>query len=159
MEPSRRWLAVAATLIAMLVPGLALGSSHGCGEASSGYVCGNILVLLTPGADDIAAVIERNGGSADDLDHTFRGMGGPTGDDVYYVVNVPTGTEVEGAARYAADPDVFAAMVNQEELGSTTVPNTAVETDVTPTFPVATVSLLVAIILTATAVLRRHASR
>jgi hypothetical protein len=99
-------------------------ASHGCTDGTREFVCGQVVVTLIPDADEIEVIIERNGGSAADLDHTYRSAGGATGDDTFYVINVPVGQEVAAEQEYGDDPDVFLATVNQEELGHTT-PNTA----------------------------------
>jgi hypothetical protein len=105
-----------------------------CGQPDP-YMCGEILVILEPSASTtIGEIIARNGGTpATDLLYEFQavldlldpdGMPDDLSAATVYGVAVPVGTEVVASQRFADDPDVYAAAVNRETIGSLT-PNTA----------------------------------
>lgn len=124
-------------LIVVVAVGPALGSHDErhpgfCGPEGGSYACGQILVILHDEAGDtIEAVVHRNGGDPsvaiagefgavrDLLDPD--GEADDTSGATVYVVLVEVGAEESAARRYAADAAVYAAAVDRDTIGTTTL--------------------------------------
>lgn len=124
----------AAALLMLLLTEAAAADPLACGGEPP-YRCGQILVVLAKSTGDtIEEVVTRNGGQASDVLGQFRAVRdllAPAGEvdnlseAIVYEVAVQVGSEEQAAARYSADPAVYAAAVDRETFGTTSAPNTA----------------------------------
>jgi hypothetical protein len=161
-------------VLAGLIAGMSVMATHGpgraaeaaCGPADQEYRCGAILVVLEEAAGDgIEAVISRQGGDpqTDLLQHftAVRDILAPDGDVVdtspatVYQIQVPVGTEEQAAARYSADPAVYAAGVDRETIGTLT-PDAAMPAPDATVNDIALVAAGAVLLLLGTVVAVRH---
>lgn len=122
------------TAVALLVfaPSATL-ADHGPSDATfcqyqdTLYLCGEIWVELTAETDaSIEEVVERHGGSADDVLNEVQSMAA-TATGTFYVIGVPVGHEPEMIEAYSADPDVAQAIFSTEGVGAGAEPDFVVD--------------------------------